>query len=65
VPSDDLEKPQGPMPRFYYLQCRPNFPQSATFPDIITHAVARLKGKTIQIRTPGDFAKAIDVMERR
>ena len=65
VPSDELEKPAGAMPRFYYLQYRPNFPQPATSPDVITQAVAKLKGKTLVIHSPGDFAKAIEQVERR
>lgn len=66
VPRDELEKPQVGGPRFFYFQYRPAFPQQqATFPDTINRAVSRLKGKTVVIRTPGEFAKAIDQMERR
>lgn len=65
IPAEELEKPSESVPRFFYLQYRPNFPQTAIFPDVITHAVSKLKGKTIVIRTPGDFAKAIEQVERR
>jgi len=65
VPSEELEKPVGAAPRFYYLQYRSLFPQPSTFPDVITNAVAKLKGKTLVIHSPGDFAKAIDQVERR
>lgn len=65
APSEELEKPPGATPRFYYLQYRPNFPQPSTLPDVITHAVAKLKGKTLVIHSPGDFAKAIDQVERK
>jgi hypothetical protein len=65
LPSEDLERPAGATPRFYYLQYRSLFPQGATFPDVITRAVAKLKGKTLVIRSPGDFAKAIEQVERK
>ena len=66
VPRDELEKPPVGGPRFFYFQYRPVFlQQQATFPDTINRAVSRLKGKTVVIHTPGEFAKAIDQMERR
>lgn len=65
VPSEELEKPAGATPRFYYLQYRSLFPQPSVLPDVITHAVAKLKGKTLVIHSPGDFAKAIDQVERK
>ena len=65
VPSDGLEKASGASPRFYYLQYRSLFPQPSTLPDVITHAVAKLRGKTLVIHSPGDFAKAIDQVERK
>jgi hypothetical protein len=34
-------------------------------PDTVSLTVARLKGKTIVIRSPGEFAKAIEQIERR
>jgi len=64
VPSDELERPANGGPRFFYLQYRSIFPQPSTFPDVITRAVGRLKGKTLVIRSPGDFAKAIEQVER-
>jgi hypothetical protein len=65
LPPDELERPPGAAPRFYYLQYRSLFPQASAFPDVITRAVAKLKGKTLVIHTPGDFAKAIDQVERQ
>ena len=47
------------------MQYRPNMLQTATFPDIIVRTISKLKGRTMVIRTPGDFAKAIDQVERR
>jgi hypothetical protein len=36
----------------------------STLPDSIRHAVSRLGGKTMTIRTPGELAKAIDRLEQ-
>ncbi len=63
LPSEELERPAGAGPRFYYLQYRSLMPQQSVFPDVITRSVAKLKGKTLVIRTPGDFAKAIEQVE--
>jgi hypothetical protein len=65
VPSDELERPAGAAERFYYLQYRSIYPQPSTFPDVITRAVAKLKGRTMIIRSPGDFANAIDQIEHK
>ena len=35
----------------------------STFPDVIHSAVSRMKGKTVIIHSPGDFAKGIDQVE--
>jgi hypothetical protein len=65
MPSEELERPPGAATRFYYLQYRPMFPQDSAFPDVITRAVTKLKGKTLVIRSPGDFAKAIEQVEHK
>jgi hypothetical protein len=66
VPRDELDRPQGTLPRFLYLQYRPFLTQQqASLPDTINHAVSRLKGRTVIIHTPGDFAKAIEQIERQ
>jgi hypothetical protein len=66
VPSQELETPQGSPPRFYYFQCRQFFGVApAALPDSISRAVARMKGKTIIINSPGDLAKGIDQIERK
>src|SRR5262249_43371943 len=65
LPQAALEKPQGASPRFFYLQFRPYFRNmSMNFPDSINSAVARVKGKTLVIHTPGEFSNAIDQIER-
>jgi len=39
-------------------------PPESALPDSIRHAVSRLGGKTMTIRTPGELAKAIDRLEQ-
>ena len=66
LPAEVLEKPQGALPRFIYLQYRPFLlRQEATLGDSIHRAVSALKGRTVVVRSPGDLAKAIDQIERR
>ena len=67
VPESWLDKPasQAQGPHFFYMQYRPMFPpMQAVLPDTIGSAVSRLRGKTLIIRTPGDFAKAIEQLEK-
>lgn len=53
-------------PRFFYFQYRPLFRRVTSVPqDTIHLTVAELKGKTMTIHTPAEFAKAIDELERR
>jgi hypothetical protein len=64
--SAALEKPAGTGPRFFYLEYKPVFRgMQASLPDSIAGAIGRLKGKTLLIRTPGEFAKAIEQVERQ
>jgi hypothetical protein len=66
IPESWLDRPGGEGPRFFYLQYRSPFVQmQSTLPDTISSAVSKLRGKTLIIRTPGDFAKAIDQLEKR
>ena len=68
LPSSSIE-PTARSPRFLFFQLHPLFrggpPLEAGFPDSISQTIARLKGKTVHIRTPGDFAKAIRQLEAR
>ncbi|HEY2016925.1 MAG TPA: hypothetical protein VGH38_25650 [Bryobacteraceae bacterium] len=66
VPREELERPLvvGP-PRFFYIQYRPFLLQQSSLPDTINYAVNKMKGKTLVIHTPGEFAKAIDQIERK
>ena len=65
VPQASLEKPAGRGPQFYYFQLAPFLRQQpAMLTDTIKSAVSRLGGKTMVIHTPGEFAKAIDRLEK-
>jgi hypothetical protein len=64
VPPASLEKPAGHAPQFYYFQIVPFLRQTATPDDTIKSAMSRLGGKTILIHTPGEFAKAIERLEK-
>ena len=66
VPQASLEKPSGQGPQFYYFQLAPFFrrPAPAEPADTIKSALSRLGGKTLVIHTPGEFAKAIERLEK-
>jgi hypothetical protein len=65
LPQAAVEKPRGAGPRFFYLQLQPFFRAMTTnFPDSINFAVAKVKGKTLVIHTPGEFSNAIDQLEK-
>jgi hypothetical protein len=64
VPQSSLQKPPGHGPEFYYFQIVPFLRQTGTLADTIQSAVSRLGGKTMTIHTPGEFAKAIERMEK-
>jgi hypothetical protein len=60
-----LEKPTGNAPRFFFFQYKPMMRQTAALPDTLTLTVNSLKGKVMTIRTPAEFAKAIDQLEKQ
>ena len=64
VPQASLEKPAGSGQQFFYFQIVPFVRQTATPTDTIKSALSRLGGKTIMIHTPGEFAKAIERLEK-
>ena len=64
VPAAVLEKPAAKSPQFYYFQIAPLFRGEVALPDSITSAVGRLGGKTMVIHNPGEFAKAIERVEK-
>ncbi|HUA60588.1 MAG TPA: hypothetical protein VML19_17625 [Verrucomicrobiae bacterium] len=68
----------GSTPLFCYFQYKPGFSRPNTplpptvfqrpdllVPDVINQTVTSLKGRVFTIFSPGDFAKAIDQLERR
>jgi hypothetical protein len=65
VPEAALEDPHGAVPQFFNFRFKPYFRNDVDLPDSIVLATAKLKGKTIVIRTPADFARAIEQIERR
>jgi hypothetical protein len=64
VPRANLEKVPGHPPQFYYFQIVPFAGQMAQLPDTIESAISRLGGKRWEIHTPGDFARAIERLEK-
>jgi hypothetical protein len=65
VPQDVLEKPAGRLPQFYYFQLVPFIhQQQAMLADSIKNTTSRLGGKTFQIHSPAEFAKAIERLEK-
>lgn len=51
-------------PRFFDFQYRPWRRMVAAGPDSIAGTVSDLKGRTMIVRTPADFARAIDQLEK-
>ncbi len=65
LPPAALGEPHGAAPQFFNLQFRPYFRAGPSLPDSISLATVKVKGKTFVIRTPADFARAIEQIERR
>jgi len=65
LPERALERPGSGGTQFFFLQYAPTFRMQATVPDTIAMAMSKLRAKIVWIRTPGDFAKAIELIERR
>lgn len=59
MPPEKLEKGSA---RIFNLQFLPFFRGSPPFPDIFDSAARRRKGKSKLVRTPADFAKAIEAI---
>jgi hypothetical protein len=65
VPQASLEKPAGRGPQFFYFQLSPFIRQQpAMLTDTIKSTISRVGGKTIVIHNPGEFARAIDRLEK-
>ena len=52
-------------PQFFYFEYKPYWGREADFPDSVAMAVKKVKGKTILIHTPDEFARAIKEVESR
>ena len=78
-PAGIADRPAGSaLPEFYYFQYKPSFVRPGTplppnvfgrpeltVPDIVNQTVTALKGHVFTIFNAGDFAKAIEQLERR
>lgn len=60
VPDIPLEEN---MPRMFYLQFKPDWDRGQDFPDSIDFAMKKLRGKTLIVHNPDDYAKAIRQIE--
>jgi hypothetical protein len=65
LPQGSVEKPSSGAPGFYFLRYGAMLRMQSTVTDTISLAMSKVRGKTVNIVTPGDFAKAIDLVERR
>jgi hypothetical protein len=63
VPAGVVEKSDGATPRFLNFELLPPGFAMATLPDVIRNAMSRLGGKTVLIRSPGEFARAIEKLD--
>lgn len=64
-PRGALDRPAGALPQIFFFQYRSMMRQQASLPDTLTMSINGIKGKVLTIRTPADFAKAIDQLEKR
>jgi hypothetical protein len=62
MPDAALE-PHAVSPQFFYFQYKPYWGRDADFPDSVAMAIKKVKGKTILIHTPDEFARAIRDVE--
>jgi hypothetical protein len=63
LPEAALEQPAATTPQFFYFQYKPYFGREADFPDSVAMAIKKVKGKTMLIHTPDEFARAIREVE--
>jgi hypothetical protein len=50
-------------PQFFYFQYKPYRGREAEFPDSVAMAIRKVKGKTMLIHSPDEFARAIKEVE--
>ena len=63
VPDVSLEKPPVSAPQFFYFEYKPYLGREAEFPDSVAMAMKKVKGKTVLIHSPDEFARAIREVE--
>jgi hypothetical protein len=59
LPQASFPEPSNESPRFFYFEYKPYVRARAEVADSIELAVKKVHGKKLDIRTPGDFARAI------
>ena len=63
VPDAALEQHLASVPQFFYFQYKPYWGRDANFPDSVAMAIRKVKGKTMLIHSPDEFARAIREVE--
>jgi hypothetical protein len=58
-PEEAIDPQTSDGPLFFYFQYKPYWARGADFPDSVAYAMKRVRGKTIIIHAPEEFAKAI------
>jgi hypothetical protein len=63
VPDASLEQHLASTPQFFYFEYKPYLGREAEFPDSVAMAIKKVKGKTMLIHSPDEFARAIREVE--
>ncbi|HEX4593250.1 MAG TPA: hypothetical protein VH157_03195 [Bryobacteraceae bacterium] len=63
IPETAFAQPSAPAPQFFYFEYKPYWGREADFPDSVAMAIRKVKGKTMLIHTPDEFARAIRDVE--
>jgi hypothetical protein len=63
VPDVSLEPHAASAPQFFYFEYKPYLAREASFPDSVAMAIRKMKGKTMLIHSPDEFARAIKEVE--
>jgi len=59
LPDASLDQHAATAPQFFYFQYKPYWGREADFPDSVAMAIKKVKGKTMLIHSPDEFARAI------
>jgi hypothetical protein len=63
LPDASLDQHAASAPQFFYFKYKPYWGRDADFPDSVAMAIRKVKGKTMLIHTPDEFARAIRTVE--